>query len=66
MDRHFENWNDMKHEPREFWSAESIFLIYAKLFPYTISDRESPGESHAPLLRFLLEEVGSTHRLYVA
>ena len=32
MHQKFENWNDMRHEPRKFWLAETIFLIYAKLF----------------------------------
>ena len=45
MHQHFENWNDMKHEPQNFWSAETIFY-YVKLFTYTISD----GDSHMPLL----------------
>ena len=32
MHWHFENWNDVKHEPRKFWSAKITFLlIYAKL-----------------------------------
>ena len=59
MHQHFENWNDMKHEPRKFWSAETIFLIYAKLFPYKITN----GESQTPLVRFLLRGGGSVHRL---
>ena len=59
MHRHFENWNDMKHEPWKFWSAETIFLIYAKLFPYKITN----GESQTPLVRFLLSGGGSVHRL---
>ena len=41
MHRNFENWNDMRHEPRKFWLAETIFLIYTKLFHYTISNGES-------------------------
>ena len=51
----------MKHwdERRKFWSAESIFLIYAKLFPYAISD----SESQTPLLRFFLRVGGSVNRL---
>ena len=48
MHRHFKNWNDMKHEPRKFWSTKTVFFIYAKLFQYTISD----GEAQTPLLRF--------------
>ena len=54
MQRHLENWKDMKHEPRKFWSAKTTFFIYAKLFPYTISY----GESQTPLLRFLLRGEG--------
>ena len=55
MHRHIENWNDMKHEARKFWSAETIScLIIAKLFPCTISD----GESQTPLHRFLLRGGG--------
>ena len=33
MHRHFESWYDMKHEPQKLWLVETIFLIYAKLFP---------------------------------
>ena len=37
----------MKHEPRKFWSAETVlFLIYVKLFPYTTGNGES--QTHAP------------------
>ena len=54
-DRRFENLSDMKHEPRKFgWRKLLLFLIYAKLLPYTISD----GESQTPLLRFLLRGGG--------
>ena len=59
MHEHFENWNDMKHEPQNFWSAETIFYFNVKLFPYTISD----GESQTPLLWFFLRGGGSVHRL---
>ena len=59
MHQHFENWNDMKHEPQNFWSAETIFYFNVKLFPYTISD----GESQTPLLWFFLRGGGSVHRL---
>ena len=39
----------MKHEPQKFGSAETFFfVIYAKLFLYTISD----SESQTPLLQF--------------
>ena len=60
-DRRFENLSDMKHEPRKFgWRKLLLFLIYAKLLPYTISD----GESQTPLLRFLLRGGGgSAHRI---
>ena len=44
----FENWNDMKHKVKKFWSAETFFKIYAKLIPYMISN----GESQTPLPRF--------------
>ena len=61
MHRHFENWNDMKHEARKFWSAETIScLIYAKLFPCTISD----GESQTPLHIFLLGGGGVCTQAY--
>ena len=59
MHQHFENWNDMKHEPQKFWSAETIFFIYAKLFPYKITN----GESQTPLVRVLLRGGGSVHGL---
>ena len=59
MHRHLENWNDMKHELRKFWLADFFFLIYAKLFPYTISD----GESQTSFLPVFLRGVGSVHRL---
>ena len=59
MHQHFENWNDMKHEPQNFWSAETIFYFNVKVFPYTISD----GESQTPLLWFFLRGGGSVHRL---
>ena len=49
MHRHFENWNDMKHEPRKFWSAESTFFSLCKIIH--IHDGES--ESHTPLLQLL-------------
>ena len=58
MHQHFENWNDMKHEPQNFWSAE-LFFIRVKLFTYTISD----GDSQMPLLWFFLRGGGSVHRL---
>ena len=28
MHRHFENWNDMKHELRKFWSVEIIIIFW--------------------------------------
>ena len=37
MQWHFENWNDMKHELWKFWSVTTIFLIYAKLVPYSLT-----------------------------
>ena len=51
----------------ETWAKEVLvdgnyyyyFLIYAKLFPYTISD----SESQTPLLRFFLRGGRSVHRL---
>ena len=42
MHRHFKSWNDMKHEPRKFWSAKTIVLFMQNY--YTISD----GESQTP------------------
>ena len=49
MHWHFENWNDIKHEPRKFWSAESTFFNLCKIIH--IHDGES--ESQTPLLRLL-------------
>ena len=49
----------MTNEPQNFWSAETFFFIYVKLFPYTISD----GESQMPVLQFFLRGGGSVHRL---
>ena len=50
MHRHFENWNDMKLEPRKFWSAETIFSFkLCKIFQYTTSTK-----SQTPLLRYFL------------
>ena len=49
MHRHFENWNDMKHEPHYFWSAETTCL--------NLSD------SQMPLLWFFLWGGGSVYRL---
>ena len=54
----------MKHEPQKFGSAETFFfVIYAKLFLYTISD----SESQTPLLQFFWRGGGgggvSVHRL---
>ena len=37
MHWHFENWNDMKHELWKFWLVKTIFLIYAKLVPYSLT-----------------------------
>ena len=59
MHRHFENWNDMKHEPWKFWSAETIFSIYAKLFPYMISD----NDHRRPFSDFTKGRGWSVHRL---
>ena len=59
MHQHLENWNDMKHELRKFCLADFFFLIYAKLFPYTISD----GESQTFFLPVFLRGGGSVHRL---
>ena len=59
MHQHLENWNDMKHELRKFCLADFFFLIYAKLFPYTISD----GESQTSFLPVFLRGGGSVHRL---
>ena len=59
MHQHFENWNDMKHEPQYFWWAETVFYLCKILFPCTISD----GESQTPLLQFFLRGGGSVHRL---
>ena len=59
MHRHLENWNDMKHELRKFCRRIFFFLIYAKLFPYTISD----GESQTSFLPVFLRGGGSVHRL---
>ena len=53
MHRHFENWNDMKLEPRKFWSE----TIYAKLFLYTTSTK-----SQTPLLRFFQRGGGGEVR----
>ena len=30
MHRNFQNWNDMKHEPRKFWLEVTIFLNLCK------------------------------------
>ena len=49
MHRHFDT-----RITRKFWLAETTFFIYAKLFPYTISN----SESQTPLLRFLLRGGG--------
>ena len=32
----------MKHEPWKFWSLKTTFLIYAKLFPYRITNHRRP------------------------
>ena len=61
MHRNFENWNDMKHEPRKFWLAETFFLIYAKLFHNTISN----GESQTSLSDFFfLRKGAAVHGLF--
>ena len=49
----------MKRELRKFCRRIFFFLIYAKLFPYTISD----GESQTSFLPVFLREGGSVHRL---
>ena len=46
MHRHFENWNDMKHEPRKFWLTATTFFNLCKIIH--IHDGES--ESQTPLL----------------
>ena len=57
MHWHFENWNDIKHEPRKFWSAESTFFNLCKIIH--IHDGES--ESQTPLLRLLGGGEGGRH-----
>ena len=49
MHRHFENWNDMKHEPRKFWLTATTSFNLCKIIH--IHDGES--ESQTPLLRLL-------------
>ena len=34
MHQHFENWNDLKHEPQNFWSAET-FLNFRQNYSHT-------------------------------
>ena len=46
MHRHFENWNDMKHEPRKFWLTATTSFNLCKIIH--IHDGES--ESQTPLL----------------
>lgn len=47
---HFENWRDVKHEPRKLWSVESVFSIFAKLFPCMISGSELHcTDAHSPI-----------------
>ena len=47
MYRHFENWNDMKHEPRKFWLTATTFFNLCNIIH--IHDGES--ELQTPLLR---------------
>ena len=56
MHRHFENWNDMKHEPRKFWLTATTFFNLCKIIH--IHDGES--ESQTPLFRLLGGGGGST------
>ena len=35
MQRHFEIWNDMKHEPRKFWSAKTTFFYFMQSYSHT-------------------------------
>ena len=60
MHRHFENWNDMKHEPRKFWLTATTFFNLCKIIH--IHDGES--ESQTPLLRLL--GGGGGGRLYTS
>ena len=40
----------MKHEPRKLWSVESVFSIFAKLFPCMISGSELHcTDAHSPI-----------------
>ena len=35
MQRHFEIWNEMKHEPRKFWSAKTFFFYVMQSYSDT-------------------------------
>ena len=35
MHRHFKNWNDMKHEPRKFWSTKTVFFLFMQNYSNT-------------------------------
>ena len=54
MYRHFENWNDMKHEPRKFWLTATTFFNLCNIIH--IHDGES--ELQTPLLRLWGGGVG--------
>ena len=36
MHQHFENWNDMKHEAKKFWSAQTISLKILQNYSHTL------------------------------
>ena len=42
MHQKFENWNDMRHEPRKFWLAETIFFNLCKIIPLATGNHRHP------------------------
>ena len=62
MHSNFENWNDMRHEPRKFWLTETIFLIYAKLFHWQWGITDIPS----PFFFFFLRKEAAVHGLFQA
>ena len=57
MHRNFENWNDMRHEPRKFWLAETIFFNLCKIIPLAMGNHRHPFS-----VFFFFEEGGGCTR----
>ena len=61
MHQKFENWNDMRHEPRKFWLAETIFFNLCKIIPLATGNHRHPFS-----VFFFLRKGAAVHGLFQA